>query len=317
MNCAAIRAENIVASCTEQADGQIGLEKQDRSSEPETCSFKALSPKERYQQSGLYNPSPCELLDDIERWPDQFDEHDWPLFGNYNPYALMHPLKQVAWYHSPRNPTSNETCTEYLWWFKLAIELDLSWFADLTSWNSDTFAYPRSAVGAFDELSRVEEWVLPRLLELLEVRDASPEFALLWGEYKSSIDGVPDSIKREVIRSKRAKGGSEQEKSAQVKWYLHWKRHHCDELGWSPNRAKKEFVFLVRDLASGKRPVPAGFTREWFKKAVGDHGGLPEVLRRANKNKRAKQLLSDSADAEPRIPPVALGAYDQQSEGPP
>lgn len=285
----------------------------------EETASNAISPAERYRLFGYYEPD-C-LEEDRANFPSLFDDNDWPLFGNCDPYSLTHPLTGLGWYESPRVPRIDEQRADYHIWYELAVKFNnaSSTIQQVVRTKRTTplpvpdhpgsLYKPSARVAATGNLIYLQKQVLPRLRELFKVRDASPEFSLLWGEFMFIIGTLPFSAKEALHRHLRAKGGSEQEKSAQVKWYLHWRRHHCEKLRWSPNRANKEFVRLVRDLASGKRPAPSGFTPEWFKKAAGEHGGLPDTLKRANKDRRAEQLLADSADVEPRIPPITLAAY--------
>ncbi|WJS84223.1 hypothetical protein [Paracoccus sp. TOH] len=55
-----------------------------------------LDPAARYALTGQFD---LEHYDrDREDFPSEFDANGWPLFGQFNPYALKHPITARPWY---------------------------------------------------------------------------------------------------------------------------------------------------------------------------------------------------------------------------
>ena|SRR5665213_690693 len=79
-----------------------------------------IDPAARYAALGEFDFNSYE--EDLERFPEFFDSNGWPKFGNFDPYALEHPITKQPWCESPRVPAANETDTEYGAWYRLAEE---------------------------------------------------------------------------------------------------------------------------------------------------------------------------------------------------
>ena len=161
-------------------------------------------------------------------------------------------------------------------------------------------------------LAYLRSRLLPQLRELFRLREASPEFIRTWGEFKFIVGNLRISTREARNRSVRGAGGRKNAKSAQLKWFLHFRREG-QRRGWTRNRANKHFSQLVCDLVNGKRELPEGFNLSWFQSAACTTGkgerikyvaSLPETLKRAGTDPRRAKLLASPPEADPAIPPV-------------
>src|SRR5262249_23944106 len=113
--------------------------------------------------------------------------------------------------------------------------------------------------------------------KLLLEREASVEFAYLWGQYCQ----ITESIRGLLLVAKRRQEDEKKDKTnekrrarapntnAQRKLWLHWKQY-CAGRGWSVKEAEFRFVEAMYGIASGERLPPDGFPREWFIPCCGD-----------------------------------------------
>lgn len=265
--------------------------------------------------------------DDLNLFPDYFDENGWPLFGEYDPYALKHPITGLVWYKSPRVLRDDETDPDYGYWFELAELFSSSRLIEHIRAkpdvpkeipNTSNMLYEANSIKAADgNLAYLRTHVLPELREMFEHRSSSPRFALVWGEYsrilKSIAVAVP-AMKRRKVGRDTIQG--RQIKDAQVKWYLHWRRRHVDELGKAMNIANVEIKDLVEKIVEGKTKRPDGFDIEWFRKTqlnfekatrkrpAFSEWGLARALKNSNRHPLKSKLLKQSLTDEPRIPSV-------------
>ena len=126
------------------------------------------------------------------------------------------------------------------------------------------------------------------------------------------------------MQSKRAgeAGGSTNNRHAQRKWYLHWRRYHQEELGWTVNRCNRDFIEVCWQISYGNQSPPDGFSKEWFNKALGeveDEDGdkvkkpvrtLSNSLKRSGYGTpKADDLLLSLPDEDPTIPPFSSESY--------
>lgn len=233
------------------------------------------NPEFLYELHGSFDQDSYDA--DIQHFPDYFDENGWPLFGDYDPYTLKHPITGLSWYYEPRVPTNDGTDTDYEDWFELAQILSSSRLVehirakpDVPKENPNTsnMSYGASSKKAADgNLAYLRAHVLPDLKELFEGRTSSPRFLVLWGEYCRLCENIGVAVTAMKHRQAgREIGRSSQTKDAQVKWYLHWRRRHVDELGKPLNIANVEFKNLVEDIVEGKVKCPDGFDITWFRK---------------------------------------------------
>lgn len=260
--------------------------------------------------------------DDLESFPDCFDENGWPLLGIYDPYTLKHPITGVSWHLAPRVPTNDEVDPEYEDWFELAERFADAGLTGRIRTKPDVpeenpgisnVLYDSSSKKAADgNLAHLRTHVLPKLTELFEQRHCSPRFSLLWGDYcriRESIGvAVPAMIRR---KAGRETDQSSQFKHAQVKWYLRWRRRHVDELGKALSIANVE----------SKTKCPDGFDIEWFRKTqlnfekatrerpAFSEWGLARALSNSNRHPLKSELLKQNLIDEPRIPSVELDRF--------
>src|SRR5687767_10286926 len=109
--------------------------------------------------------------------------------------------------------------------------------------------------------------ILPRLKQLLEARMCSPELIWIWGEFRLLSESLSASVERAPTRRARAEGGAEDNKDPQMKFYLHFRRYHEDELGWTAKRANAAYIQLVRTMCSPHYEHVAGFDTSWWERA--------------------------------------------------
>lgn len=262
--------------------------------------------------------------DDLEHFPEHFDENGWPLFGEYDPYALKHPITGLSWCHEPRIPISDETDPDYDAWFELLITYEAAkrQFTEIkkrkpkTSKKMPIIRQYNSASGVVltvqENLAYLRSDIYPYLNKMLEGRSSSPEFLLLWGEFCRIAENIGVSTQR------RGKGDK---LDGQIKWCLHWQRYCKDVLGVSTIAANKTFLNVAWKIVDSDAPCPPGFDKDWFALALGQTTEgrekkikparqLPNSLKRAYGNRRkADQLLASSPEADPKIPPINPSFY--------
>ena len=292
------------------------------------------SPAERYAVFRSFDP--CSFDSDLERFPGCFDFYGWPLFGEYDRYALAHPITGLSWHLAPRVPEIEEPDGDYDDWFGLAT--DFQWIRSqlgglgkpATSLSDDQplagvsyrTASRNAAVG---NLAYLRQTVLPALELLIEKRKASVRLASSWGEFRWLAESLSITIPASRNRQRSIELGRKHNKDAQLKWYLHWRRFHCDGKGLSPRRANTLLSRLLVDISRDKIVSPDGFSKDWFQQCMyqprvdqNDHvvagpkarsSGLSELFLRSGKDKRATRLLASDPEDDPRIPPLDPNAF--------
>jgi len=291
-------------------------------------------PEFRYQLNDVFDEDSYDF--DLENFPEYFDENGWPLFGDYDPYALNHPITGLSWTKNPRVPTPNEERGDYEQWFLVATEYDqlqMRLLLALSNGPKGTIfsdpltndsVYTRTSKNAFrGNLSYLHKHVTPHLEALIHDRQASVELSILWGEFCRITAQLPEAIERTQHRHSRSR---KNEKSAQLKWYLHWRRRFVDEMGWSAREANRVFCQIVFDIVEGRVQPPNGFDAAWFEKACGTYEdessnppktkfgrGLPDSLKRVKHDKRRPELLQSKPSDNPLIPPIKFEAYRSDS----
>src|ERR1035438_10309873 len=81
-----------------------------------------IDPADVYRITGQFDPGSHD--DDIQNFPRSFDANGWPLFGEYDRYALHHPISGRPWYEAPRIPARDEEGCDYECWYRLAEEFN-------------------------------------------------------------------------------------------------------------------------------------------------------------------------------------------------
>lgn len=270
-----------------------------------------LTPEQRYRMDGVFDAD--SYNDDLSSYPDYFDENGWPLFGDYDPYTLKHPITGVSWLDAPRIPQEADAGTEYERWFQIAEEFNSGFFEVLLRMrelsNKLGARYVSGPPVVRETLVLIRSELLPRLKELIEHRENSIELTLLWGKFRQLAEKLSVSVDAAGVRHARAISGSSKSKDAQMKFYLHWRRFYEEEKGWSARRANGAFVALVRGIIRGERTAPPGFSIEWWKNAYGEGDrGIPDSFRRIPSD-RANRLLTSAPEEKPQIPPLDDAAY--------
>lgn len=283
--------------------------------------LELLTPEARYSMHGTF-----EVIseDDFGKFPASFDKFGWPLFGDCNRYSLFHPITGRPWYEAPREPKNNEEDPKYSDWFQLALE-----YVDARAYfqvqesskkltrpkdiDQDSLRFAEGSDAFFANTAYLAKHVHPRLRELFARRECTPEFAQLWGQYKEVTGALVLSAKRAFHTEKSAEGGRNDDRAAQLKYYLHWRRY-ADTLGLKKRLARSEFVQYVYNIVADAIEPPPGFAKEWFERAAtripGSDGklkfvpDLPDTLKRSGTDKRRKPLLASNPTNDPRIPPV-------------
>jgi hypothetical protein len=299
-----------------------------------------FDPRQRYEIYGDFDEA--SFNDDVEEYPDLFDSNGWPLFGTYDRYALVHPITGLSWHLAPREPCLVEADPDYGFWYALATAFDEGqWrlarevrrgkaearFRDPGTENALYKMTSRHAVLGNTNYLRAR--VVPRLNELISNRVASPELAVLWGEFRDVTESMAEVVAREVRNYKSGAIGGADNREGQLKFYLHWRKYYCD-MGLSVNRANEKFTKLVSQIVSDELQIPEGFDKLWFhdtrKQLEGTTReepktgrGLANSLLRALQDPRTPALLASAPDEEPRIPPLELTAYrrGKKRPGPP
>jgi len=112
-----------------------------------------------------------------------------------------------------------------------------------------------------------------------------------------------------------------QSKPAQVKWYLHWRRRQVEELGKTVIVANVDFKNLVEKIVIKEVECPDGFDIDWFRKTqlnfekatanreAFSEWGFARALQNSNCHPLKTELLMQSPNDEPRIPPVDLDDF--------
>lgn len=304
-----------------------------------------LSPEDRYRAFGKFDET--SYASDRENFPEYFDKNGWPLFGEYDPYALNHPITGDPWFTAARVPTRDETNPDYNFWFKIsehfnkiiaaipgaAIQvtpskevkivhiskldrglegelskrywenLDQDYTASVISWDNTKKEATRGTI------SYLRLHVFPGILKLMYAREASAEFASLLTDLARCMGTL---VQRGAFDRSEKKGkdkGKELSLDPQVKWCLHFRRHHQEDLGMTATATNRKFLKLVRDIIGGNILPPDPFDKEWFEKTLTPkkeekkRRRLANRLRRANKHPRKDELLDSKPDEDPKIPP--------------
>ncbi|MEP3630558.1 MAG: hypothetical protein ABJN04_11190 [Hyphomicrobiales bacterium] len=289
----------------------------------EECVEDIPPPEIRYE---LLNKFDLDSYDqDLGSFPESFDGNGWPLYGEYDPYTLTHPITGVSWHLSPRVPSTDETDQFYERWFELAETyntaianlIDFRLTNQSRSLENTTESNLRFRTGAessvYGGINYLQQNVLQQLNQLLAIRSNSPELTLLWGELLIVYERLLPSLTEEPRRRGRKKGSKTNSKDAQLKWYLHWRRYAEDELGLSVRVLNQRFVDYCFGIHEGRVCLPNGFKKIWFEDALGRESyedgkiaspirALPDILKRSKKCALKGKLLNSAADDDPRIP---------------
>lgn len=296
------------------------------------------SPAAMYNAFGQFDP--VAYASDLEHFPEYFDSNGWPLFGAYDPATLTHPITGKPWYVSPRVPLHAELGSDYADWYAFAVRFNdqlssLRKYAQKvamqslptppTEVNGKAVFSERANIAAAGNISFLIQQVVPELEALLALRSNSVRISVLWGEFLIHLE----RFSRLARLPKQRQEGKKQNRQAQLKWFLHWLRHY-ESQHRTARVAKKDFVEVTYDLATGVTKAPLGFGRDWFLKACGEirnrvsdpttgrirtdvipKRGLLNSLRRPDPA-LGRQLLASPPDEEPLIPPVGRAAYSEK-----
>lgn len=296
------------------------------------------NPEFLYNLRGVFDEFSYE--DDLEHFPEYFDENGWPLFGIYDPYTLKHPITGVSWHLASRVPTNDEADPDYEAWFELAQQYEstlnkiighqhkspLNPQTDPVNDTANVHVLYNSGhkYAVAGNLKYLKECILPYIEDDLKNRTLSPQFTSTWGEFRLIGENLETSFKIETRRYQGQIGGKKNkaDRNPQLKWYLHWHRHQVETLGQTKKKADENFVTLAWRLYNEDIPLPNGFEKEWFSKALGrgnkQEGSQtvtrkrPDKLLRAFKNQvLVNQLLAATASETPKIPPVDPQFYEK------
>ena len=283
-------------------------------------------PEFRYQLHGCFDEDSYE--NDLETFPSFFDDHGWPLFGDYDPYSREHPITGNPWYENPRIPTEDETDKDYESWFELAVEFESSRLR-LAELFKEMSKSPEDDAGTRDALYSLKSpfafsgnanflrvHVIPELKQAFHDRETSIQFAYLWGEFREIALSLRAVAPAATQRMQGRKAPQQEPRLAQRKWYLHWLRHYHKH-GLSTRRANKEFIDTAFGIFSGAIAPPEGFDVDWFADALRKEPKGKEIavrelapfLKKAQKENIARKLLDQDPSEEPSIPPIRREEY--------
>ena len=163
-----------------------------------------------------------------------------------------------------------------------------------------------------------------RVLEItrkkIDAKEFDAEFFQAWTLMVACHGFVCNTLMsfEDDMQSERAKARSAQSNNrlAQLKWYLHWRRWQVEEQKDSVIRFHRDFLDVTFGICKDKVEPPLGFEKEWFSKALGvDKENkviakvLPENFKRSKKNKDTPRLLASKGHEEPKIPPIGRQNY--------
>lgn len=283
-------------------------------------------PETRFELFGVFDQASYEA--DLVAFPDHFDANGWPLFGDYNPYALCHPISGLSWQENPRVPSEDETDAEYEQWFNLAEKFN-SLQCQLIGLIRDTPKDPRDDPNDVDSLyseksqfafagnlAFLREHVLSELAAAFQRRKADVRFAELWGEFRDLARSMGVVASTTKSRAEGRNAPQPAAMKAQRKWFLHWRRYQTEQ-GKSSRKAIGEFRELVFDIAEGRLQPPDGFEKEWFARALKTDSEtkkpareLADFIKRARKAKDCDELLDQAPHEPPEIPPLSIADYN-------
>lgn len=283
-------------------------------------------PEFRYQLLGCFDADSYE--NDLETFPSFFDDHGWPLFGDYDLYSREHPITGIPWYENPRVPTENETDNDYESWFELAVEFQSS-SSRLAKLFKEMSESPEDDAGTRDALYSLKSpfafsgnanflrvHVIPELKQAFHDRVTSIQFAYLWGEFRDIARSLHAVAPAAEQRMQGRKAPQKKKRLEQRKWYLHWLRYY-HERGQSTQLANKEFINTAFGIVSRAIAPPEGFDVDWFADALrqepnGKENAVREIapfLKKARREKIARKLLDQDPSEEPSIPPIRPKEY--------
>lgn len=231
-----------------------------------------IDPANRFRLIGQFDEFAYE--EDLADFPECFDENGWPVFGEYDPYTLRHPITQETWHTNPRIPTKeeNESDDTYVDWFHLAddflniqtnlLSRDQELFLTKPKRQTDVKFIYRSHVKQALDANRdyLQNDLIPPLAVLFSERSSSPSFIRLWGDFcrmAGEMDLVFDR------KEKRHGQWQAQAKHEQLQWYAHYylreRKNHKNAI-----ETEKAICRLINAILDGKISEPIGFGVDWF-----------------------------------------------------
>jgi hypothetical protein len=231
-----------------------------------------IDPSYRFHFSGQFDEFAYE--EDLLDFPNSFDENGWPLFGEYDPYILCHPITQEPWHLKPRMPTKeeNDNNETYVDWFHLAEDFQRLQ-AELLIRSRELFLgkAKRQTHVQFVYLPHFREaidanrdYLLNELLPPLDVafaeRSWTPKFTALWGEFCRMAGEMDLIFDREEKRQNQRRA---QAKYEQQQWYAHYflreRPHHKNA-----RKTEQAIAWLINAIVDGDIPVTERFEVNWF-----------------------------------------------------
>ncbi len=277
-----------------------------------------LSPSSRYELHRVFDAEAFE--EDLARFPDDFDENGWPLFGECDRYALNHPITGQIWYENPRVPDEKETDLDYEWWYLIAVDFDFTKTKIIQGLHktplsskenpneANRFYGVQSKYALQGNLAYFRTYILPVVKEHLAERKLSAYFLHAWGEYNLVAERLGISAAKEKRRQEgRKKGGKASPVLGQLKFFIHW-RQYADTCGLSSIKANRIFYRYCSDIAKKKLEPPNGFDAEWFSRALANSKtaktNLADVLVRFKRHPRHEVLANQAPKQHPICPEI-------------
>jgi len=237
--------------------------------------FERPNPAFRFELHGVFDSGSYDQ--DLEDFPEDFDENGWPLFGEFDPFALNHPITGDPWHKAPRVPAQDESESDYAAWYHLAMEFDNAQSilisnvsrrpkveAETTTETNSVYKVS-SKVSASGNLGFLKEHVTPFLERKFSIREHSLEFSLLWGEYCRICEKIGVAVNADVARQNlREIGRRDQNLDKHKLWFAYYFINRVI----AGSRAEKldQMQLLIRSIVDQTCPNYAELDIEWFKK---------------------------------------------------
>lgn len=289
---------------------------------------EGIDPEARYRLFGQFDRDSFD--EDLRNYRRFFDGNGWPLFGEYDPYALLHPITGLPWYLSPREPNESEADSSYADWYALATDFEsirvrIGFLVrsrppplpdETASDGKDAPRYLPTAKRAVEgNLRYLKRRIVPELEAMFADQQSGPLFALLWGEFCGIAEGLFESVPVAMQRHQNREIGRAKHKDAQLKWYLHWLRR-AKGSGVSSRQATKQLLTLILSIVDERIQTPAGFEKSWFSAMLykprtqasgavmrnARTGGFSERFVRSRGDPKRLELLKSLPDELPAIP---------------
>ena len=285
------------------------------------------NPEWRYSLHGDFDEHSYDQ--DLEDFPEYFDDNGWPLFGDYDRYVLVHPFTGLSWHVAPRELQEGDT-KKYEYWHALAQEFDhtkgkmveIIKNSPASTKQIKKLEYIpmggnfKGALG--HNVSYIRTQLIPALNKKFSKRKSDLEFSLLWGEFNAVAGTLGLSLSKEKQVRNASLSAQKRNKDAPLKWYFHMEKKFVKD-GLTTNRFNaflKNEIYTILTRHSEKlaerdlNVLKKLFRNEKGNKEIKIERVLADFLVRRHKDAdRKRRLLASKPSEVPKIPSLDKTFY--------